>query len=289
MNGMAPPSSFQAPSPAPFGNQQPHQSPFTVSQFQAAIAAAASAQYHNNQTAAAAAAVAAASGQNRTVYMGGLPQNVTYEEVMNHVRFGAVEQVKLLEEKNCAFVTFIESAAAMAFFADAQARRILVGGQEIKVGWGKPSHCSSTILAAVQSGATRNVFIGNLDDSLPESVLTAELSRFGPIDQVKILPDKKIAFIHLTSVSAAMKAVSTLPNEPRFVGRRVNYGKDRCGGYGIAAAAAVAAAANAASSVSPRDGPSNVHVPNPQNRTVYLGGIHPDVTTKDICDVSSML
>ncbi|KAJ3414725.1 hypothetical protein HDV05_006162 [Chytridiales sp. JEL 0842] len=254
-------------------------------QFQAAIAAAASAQYHNNQTAAAAAAVAAASGQNRTVYLGGLPATATYEEVMSNVRFGAIEQVKLLEEKNCAFITFIESAAAMAYVADAQARRITIGGQEVKVGWGKPSHCSSTILAAVQSGATRNVFIGNLDESLPESVLVTELSRFGPIDQIKILAEKKIAFIHMTSVAAAMKAVSSLPNEPRFAGRRVNYGKDRCGGYGIAAAAAVAAAASAAPSMSPRDGNMNGQMPNPQNRTVYLGGIHPDVTTKDICDV----
>ncbi|KAJ3309922.1 hypothetical protein HDU76_003491 [Blyttiomyces sp. JEL0837] len=225
--------------------------------------------------------------QNRTVYMGNLPAGTTYEEVMNHVKFGPVEQVKLLEDKNCAFITFIESSAAMNFHADSQTRRILVGGAtgtapvEVKIGWGKPSMCQPTILAAVQSGATRNVFIGNIDETFTEQVLATELSRFGPIDQVKILAEKRIAFVHMASVSAAMKAVGTLPNEPRFVGRRVNYGKDRCGSF------------------TPGHGPVQQPINNmgatqfdnfysqtsPGNRTVYLGGIHQDAATKDLCDV----
>ncbi|KAJ1567302.1 hypothetical protein HK405_006440 [Cladochytrium tenue] len=187
-----------------------------------------------------------AASNNRTVYLGGLPPNATYEDILNHVKFGPVEQVKIIEDKNCAFVSFIESSAALNFYLDCSAKHIHIGGLEAKVGWGKPSICPSNILAAVQSGATRNVFLGNTDETFTEQSLAADFSRFGPVDQIRVLPERRIAFVHMASVAAAMKAVANLPLEPRYSGRRVNYGKDR---------------------------------------TIYLGGVHAEATVKDICDV----
>lgn len=78
-----------------------------------------------------------------------------------------------------------------------------------------------------QADATRNVYIGNLDDTVTEQTLRDDLSRFGPIDQVKIVRDKNIGFVHFLSISTAIKVVQTLPTEKEYAGRRVAYGKDR--------------------------------------------------------------
>jgi RNA recognition motif-containing protein len=54
------------------------------------------------------------------------------------------------------------------------------------------------------------------------------MSKFGHLDQVKIVRDKNIGFVHFLSISNAIKVVSELPKDPAWQGRRVNYGKDRC-------------------------------------------------------------
>ena len=59
-----------------------------------------------------------------------------------------------------------------------------------------------------------------------EEQLRDDLSRFGLIDQVKIVRDKDIDFVHFLSISTTTKVVATLPMEPAWVGKRVNYGKD---------------------------------------------------------------
>lgn len=70
--------------------------------------------------------------------------------------------------------------------------------------------------------------LGNLEETVTEASLRDELSRFGHIDQVKIVRDKNIGFVHFLSIATAMKVVTDLPKDPEWQGRRVNYGKDRC-------------------------------------------------------------
>ena len=57
-------------------------------------------------------------------------------------------------------------------------------------------------------------------------------NRFGRrlelIDQVKIVCDKNIGFVHFLSISTTIKVVNTLRTEPPWADKHVNYGKDRC-------------------------------------------------------------
>jgi hypothetical protein len=103
--------------------------------------------------------------------------------------------------------------------------------------------------------------------------------------------------------------VSTLPTEPAWAGKRVNYGKDRCAyipkSQQAAAQQAQAAAAQSlvaqSATLSPAQGtpfsPFSPYTPfspvdalqgmaGPQglNRTVYLGNIHPETTAEDLCN-----
>lgn len=165
------------------------------------------------------------------------------DELMNLVRFGPVESVRLLPEKSCVFISFLDGATAAAFHADATVKKLTLHGWELKIGWGKPSNVPREVVQAIaMSKATRNVYLGGLDENLTESTLRDDLSRFGPIDQVKIVRDKSIGFVHFLSIMAAMKVVTTLPTEPAWAGKRIGYGKDRCAYVPRAQQAAVQAA-----------------------------------------------
>ncbi|GJN91510.1 hypothetical protein Rhopal_004533-T1 [Rhodotorula paludigena] len=239
----------------------------------------------------------------RTVYVGNLPSDASVDELLSQVRFGPIENIRILPEKSCAFISFLDPTTAAAFHSDALMRKIRLHDHDLKIGWGKPSAVMANVLAAVQqSGATRNVYIGNLDESVTEQTLRDDLSRFGPIDQVKIVRDKNIGFVHFLSIATAIKVVQNLPQEPAYAGRRVAYGKDRTAyvpknqhqqqQHNMAAAAMGSMAANyggfgGLGFGSPQLGYGQNGDPNaqPGNRTIYLGNIHPEVTTEEICNI----
>lgn len=249
------------------------------------------------------------NASSRTVYLGNIPPETSAEELLGHVRSGQIESVRLLPDKNCAFIYFLDGSSATHFHSDAILKKLAIRGQDIKIGWGKPAQVPTSVQVAVQqSGASRNVYLGNLPETVTEAELREDLGKFGPIDTVKLVREKAIGFVHFLSISNAIKAVSQLPQEPKWQApRRVYYGKDRCAyvsktqqqnaaqylgiapGYAhmlnsadrdlisnALAQQSVAAAAVATQSAG---------VSNLGNRTVYLGNIHPETTVEEICNV----
>lgn len=249
------------------------------------------------------------SSASRTVYLGNIPSDTSAEEILNHVRSGQIESVRLLPDKNCAFISFLDGSSATHFHSDAILKKLCIKGQDIKIGWGKPSSVPTSVALAVQqSGASRNVYLGNLPEEVSEEELREDLCKFGPIDTVKIVKEKAIGFVHFLSISNAAKAVSQLPQEPKWQApRRVYYGKDRCAyvsktqqqnaaqylgiapGYAHVLngadrdliSNALAQQSVAAAAVATTAGGVN----NLGNRTVYLGNIHPETTSEEICNV----
>ena len=246
---------------------------------------------------------------SRTVYLGNIPPQTSAEDILSHIRSGQIESVRLLPDKSCAFISFLDSSSATHFHSDAILKKLSIKGNDIKIGWGKPSQVPTSVAFAVQqSGASRNVYLGNLPEDITEEEIREDLGNFGPIDIVKIVREKAIAFVHFLSISNAIKAVSQLPQDAKWQApRRVYYGKDRCAyvsktqqqnaaqylgiapGYAhvlngadrdlisnALAQQSVAAAAVATSA----GGASNLG-----NRTVYLGNIHPETTIEEICNV----
>lgn len=279
------------------------------------------AQAYSPMALQAAAAAAASQSTSRTVYMGNLPQSAAVDELLNLIKFGPIENVRILGEKSCAFISFLDPQTAAAFHTDATLKKISLHGAELKIGWGKPSPVPPQVLLSVQqNNATRNVYLGGLDESTTEAMLRDDLSRFGLIDQIKIVKDKGIGFVHFLSIAVAQKVVATLPTEPSWAGKRVNYGKDRCAfqpktTQAAQAAVQVAAQSLAAAAGSPLTGfgfggfggydPTSPMPGTPasamalmaavnggmspggaavMNRTVYLGNIHPETSTEDLCN-----
>lgn len=249
------------------------------------------------------------SSTSRTVYLGNIPSDTTAEELLSHVRSGQIESVRMLPDKNCSFISFLDGSSATHFHSDAILKKLNIKGQDIKVGWGKPSQVPTSVhLAVQQSGASRNVYLGNLPEDISEQELREDLSKYGPIDTIKMVREKNIGFVHFLSIGTAVKAVAQLPQDPKWQPpRRVYYGKDRCAyvsktqqqnaaqylgiapGYAHVLngadrdliSNALAQQSVAAAAVATTAGGVN----NLGNRTIYLGNIHPETTIEEICNV----
>ncbi|KAH3300478.1 hypothetical protein KXV19_009127 [Aspergillus fumigatus] len=166
------------------------------------------------------------SGTSRTVYLGNIPAETSAEEILNHVRSGQIESVRLLPDKNCAFISFLDSNSATHFHSDAILKKLAIKGNDIKVGWGKPSQVPTSVALAVQqSGASRNVYLGNLPEELTEDELREDLGKFGPIRSQMAGPETHRDLITnaLAQQSVAAAAVATSAGGVNNLGNRTIY------------------------------------------------------------------
>ncbi|KAG5457775.1 MAG: hypothetical protein BJ554DRAFT_2132, partial [Olpidium bornovanus] len=169
------------------------------------------------------------AGGNRSVYLGGIHPDATCEDICNAIRGGILNQIRYLSDKHIAFVTFVDPSAAVGFYNTCAFQGLVVKSRRVRVGWGKPAVVPRDVLAAVQVGASRNVYLGGIEDNVNEDQLRADFSAFGEIELVNILREKSCGFVNFTTVSAAMKAVEGMRASPGYAGVKINFGKDRCG------------------------------------------------------------
>ena len=145
------------------------------------------------------------------------------------IRGGILQNIKYMPDKNIAFVTFVDPNAALAFYNRGSFEGVVLKGKRLKVGWGKATPLPSPVASAVQAGASRNVYIGAIDESITEDRLRKDFSDFGDIELVNIIPDKNIGFVNFIDILSAVKAVETMKLSPEYARYKINYGKDRCG------------------------------------------------------------
>lgn len=80
------------------------------------------------------------------------------------------------------FITFVDPVAAMQFHQNAHATGLSIMQRRLKVGWGKHSGpVPPALLQAIQAGASRNVYIGQIADFslFTEEKLRQDLGEFG--------------------------------------------------------------------------------------------------------------
>ncbi|KAK6458180.1 uncharacterized protein RJT20DRAFT_133621 [Scheffersomyces xylosifermentans] len=250
---------------------------------------------------------------SRTVYLGNIPADIQPNELLDYVRSGILENVKILPAKNCAFISFIDHQSALLFHSDCILKKLSIKGHDIRIGWGKNTPILPAVMESIQrDGATRNVYLGNLNNPVNGEVITEQelredLSCYGVIDCIKIIPEKGIAFIHFLSILSAIRCVANLPLKEKYLDKKCFYGKDRCafitktqqhnaaqylglapGMEHIVTAAdrefissALVQQSAAAAQIATQAGGAN----NLGNRTVYLGNLHQDSSVEEICNV----
>jgi len=80
----------------------------------------------------------------------------------------------------------------------------------LKINWAKSTPLSTDMVAHIRQGATRNLFVGNVEDHITEEMIRETFAPYGDFDSVAILREKKCAFVNLTSVKAALRAKEAL-------------------------------------------------------------------------------
>ena len=146
-----------------------------------------------------------------------------------------------MSDKNIAFITFIEASAALSFYNRGMAEGLVLKGKRVKFGWGKATPLPHTVASAVlHLGASRNVYIGALDETITEEKLRQDFGEFGEIELVNMVQEKNIGFVNFTDIMSAVKAVELMRQQLQqegviIVGNgdytrfKINFGKDRCG------------------------------------------------------------
>jgi RNA recognition motif-containing protein len=187
------------------------------------------------QQSVAAAAVATTAGGinnlgNRTVYLGNIHPETTIEEICNVVRGGLLHHIRYIPDKHICFVTFIDPTSAASFYALSNLQGLMIHNRRLKIGWGKHSGALPAAIAlAVSGGASRNVYVGNLDESWTEERLKQDFSEYGEIELVNTLREKSCAFVNFTNIANAIKAIEAVRGKDDYRRFKVNFGKDRCG------------------------------------------------------------
>src|SRR5271155_3431494 len=167
---------------------------------------------------------------NRTVYLGNIHPETTLEEICNVVRGGLLHHIRYIPDKHICFVTFIDPTSAASFYALSNLQGLMIHNRRLKIGWGKHSGALPPAIAlAVSGGASRNVYVGNLDESWTEERLRQDFSEYGEIELVNALREKSCAFVNFTNIANAIKAIEAIRGREEYKRFKINFGKDRCG------------------------------------------------------------
>ncbi|ORZ40537.1 hypothetical protein BCR44DRAFT_37690 [Catenaria anguillulae PL171] len=181
-------------------------------------------------------ATGAAPTGNRTIFFGNVINGITLDQLLDHISTGPIESARILPDKSCAFVTFIYPNDANAFLTLYPSHTLTIGQTLVNLNWGKKDQdpLSPSLQSAVGAGATRNVYITGIHPTTPVAEIYADMEPFGMLDQVRVIPPRgehtmAIGFVHFASIHSAISCVQTLASvNPKYYGRKVAYGKDRC-------------------------------------------------------------
>ncbi|TKY90500.1 hypothetical protein EX895_000498 [Sporisorium graminicola] len=179
----------------------------------------------------------------RTLWIGHLRPTVNSSDLLQILsRYGSIETIRLVPEKSCAFVNFVDIADAIRAKDDVLGRlagRLGVGtmGPEglVRVGFGKPESVPQAGLGGfapntdtlgglvdgaagseafgaepVSQEASRALWIGSIPSTTSTETLVSIFAPFGPIESIRVLASKSCAFINFDRLDDAMVARKAL-------------------------------------------------------------------------------
>ncbi|CAO3631121.1 unnamed protein product [Cunninghamella blakesleeana] len=151
---------------------------------------------------------------SRSLWIGNLDtNNIGLENLLTlFSQYGAVENVRILPERDCAFVNFVQMEDAI------QAKEMImnqmngmIGSSTVRVGFGKlDAQSPSAMEFGNVQGPTRALWIGNLPTTTTPTTLFTIFSVFGSIESVRILSHRNCGFVNFVSQEDAIRAKKAL-------------------------------------------------------------------------------
>ncbi|KAI7882263.1 ARM repeat-containing protein [Lichtheimia hyalospora FSU 10163] len=164
----------------------------------------------------------------RSLWIGNIDSTVTIENLTQlFSSFGPIESVRLLLEKECAFVNFFHVEDAIRAKEEVLGRLGgRVGNCIVRIGYGR---ADAAIPDTTALQPTRALWLGNIPSGMAPSTLQHIFSSFGAIESVRVLSHKNCGFVNFEQVDSASKArEALLQNEigvQGFAGVRVGFAK----------------------------------------------------------------
>ncbi|OBZ75619.1 Pumilio domain-containing protein C56F2.08c [Grifola frondosa] len=182
----------------------------------------------------------------RSLWIGNLDSSVTSEQLIHvFAPYGAIESLRLLPEKECGFVNFVDQADAIRAKDDVLNRLGgdigMPNGQTVRIGFGKADSAPvapakgtnlnspvatspggalgknvggnaglSGIDAQLQSTPTRALWIGSIPSTTTPATILSVFSPYGPIESARVLTHKNCGFINFERLDDAVRARKAL-------------------------------------------------------------------------------
>ncbi|VDB91448.1 unnamed protein product [Peniophora sp. CBMAI 1063] len=174
----------------------------------------------------------------RSLWIGNLDSSVTSEQLIHvFAPYGAIESLRLLPEKECGFVNFVDQADAIRAKEDVLNRLGgnigMPNGQTVRIGFGKADSAPaapgkngsgaaskttptpgqgglSGIEAQLQSTPTRALWIGSIPSTTTPATILSVFSPYGPIESARVLTHKNCGFINFERLDDAVRARKAL-------------------------------------------------------------------------------
>ncbi|KAF5387114.1 hypothetical protein D9615_001864 [Tricholomella constricta] len=181
----------------------------------------------------------------RSLWIGNLDSAVTSEQLIHvFAPYGAIESLRLLPEKECGFVNFVDLTDAVRAKEDVLNRLGgdigMPNGQTVRIGFGKadsapvaPAKGTPTspgptspgagpgknagsnanlgpMDAQLQSTPTRALWIGSIPSTTTPATILSVFSPYGPIESARVLTHKNCGFINFERLDDAVRARKAL-------------------------------------------------------------------------------
>lgn len=134
----------------------------------------------------------------RTLFIGNLEKDITANELRKHFEcFGEIIEIDIKKQGVTAYAFCQYSDIISVVKAMRKMDGEHLGNNRIKLGFGKsmPTNC---------------VWIDGISDSVSENYLTTQFNRFGPVSQVAIDRDRKLALVFFEQIQYAQTAVKEM-------------------------------------------------------------------------------
>ncbi|KAI9064253.1 hypothetical protein FKP32DRAFT_1603107 [Trametes sanguinea] len=181
----------------------------------------------------------------RSLWIGNLDSSFTSEQLIHvFAPYGAIESLRLLPEKECGFVNFVDMADAIRAKDDVLNRLGgdigMPNGQTVRIGFGKADSAPvapakganlnspvatspggvlgksannaglSGMDAQLQSTPTRALWIGSIPSTTTPATILSVFSPYGPIESARVLTHKNCGFINFERLDDAVRARKAL-------------------------------------------------------------------------------
>ncbi|KAF7727345.1 hypothetical protein EC973_007654 [Apophysomyces ossiformis] len=145
----------------------------------------------------------------RSLWIGNIDASISVETLTKTFSaFGPIESVRLLLEKECAFVNFFQLEDAVRAKEEVLGRLGgRIGGCIVRVGFGR----ADTALPETNTvQPTRALWLGNIPSGMNPTKIRQLFSPYGAVESVRVLSHKNCAFVNFEHVENAVAARDAL-------------------------------------------------------------------------------